>query len=58
MNLKKDQSLEISANASSHVFVVMQGSGESRQGDIVFRWTKGDVFSFPTDKTNNTTLMQ
>nr|WP_234361313.1 cupin [Francisella tularensis] len=51
INLKKGQLLEISANASSHVFVVMQGSGESRQGDIVFRWTKGDVFSLPTDKT-------
>ncbi|MDE4978414.1 cupin, partial [Francisella tularensis subsp. holarctica] len=29
INLKKVQTLEISANASSHVCVVMQGSGES-----------------------------
>ena len=31
INLKKDQLLDLSANVSSHVLIVMQGAGESRQ---------------------------
>ncbi|MED7789684.1 cupin [Francisella sp. 19X1-34] len=49
INLKKDQYIKASANAGSHVFVVIEGTGYSKQGNTKFEWSKGDVFSFATD---------
>ena len=49
INLKANESININANAGSHVFLVMSGSGISKQNETEFKWSNGDVFTFSLD---------
>ncbi|WP_235842381.1 cupin domain-containing protein [Cysteiniphilum halobium] len=47
VNICSNEMLTTKANASSHVFVVIKGSGQSLSNGKLLKWENGDVFTFP-----------
>jgi gentisate 1,2-dioxygenase len=47
LKLRAGESLETEFAASGEVYYVMRGQGESRNGDDLIAWGKGDLFCFP-----------
>ncbi len=46
INLDNDQTLKCQANATSHIFVIVEGQGYSENDEDSFNWQQGDVVTF------------
>lgn len=47
VRIRAAEQLRTAFAASGEIYYVMSGSGESRNGPDVLRWSRGDVFCFP-----------